>query len=758
MKKKSMTENHKINVLCVEDNLAVVDYISTLLDQAKYSLETINDGQKALDFLLTTTMPPDIILLDYILPSLDGIKILQALKANKKKYTVVFLTADESLETAVTAIKEGAIDYLAKSSYLKTELNIKIEKAYQFHQERLKTEYYEEQLALLSLAVEQSPNSFVITDLEGNIEYVNKQFSQYTGYNSSDIIGKNPRILKGGEYPRGFFEKLWKTITSGRTWKGEFVNKKKNGEIFYEKAIISPIINKSGEIVSYLGIKEDITELKKTEQALNKVTEEMNHFFTVALDLLCIVDNVTQKFLRLNKAWEDTLGYTIDELINKPYLDFVHPDDLELTRKASMKLTKSGRLINFVNRYRCKDGSYKFIEWSSITNSDGTFYSSAHDITQRKLNELALKESELHFRTIFETANAGIFFCDKNGQFIMVNKALQNMLGYSLQDLYQMDFSQLTHSDDLIVENEKITGLIINEYDHFRIEKRYVSKTGEIIWVDLALAVMREEDKGPYYYVGVVNDISEQKQYETQLKERNFIKDKFFSIIAHDLRSQFSVIRGFSELLTTKDKLTEPERQKIIDSLHASSQNGLTLLEDLLEWSRSQLNKVEFMPEKLSLSALVDNVLLVVRNQAVLKQIEIVININHNHHVIVDKRMMNTVLRNLLENAIKFTPIGGQIMISATIKKNNNIISVKDNGVGMPKDIIEKLFRIDHKHSTQGTEKEKGTGLGLILVREFIEKHGGNISVESELDKGSEFIISIPERPFIEMSKAADVK
>jgi signal transduction histidine kinase len=309
-----------------------------------------------------------------------------------------------------------------------------------------------------------------------------------------------------------------------------------------------------------------------------------------------------------------------------------------------------------------------------------------------------------------------------------------------------MDFSQLTHSDDLIVENEKITGLIINEYDHFRIEKRYVSKTGEIIWVDLALAVMREEDKGPYYYVGVVNDISEQKQYEAELKERNFIKDKFFSIIAHDLRSQFSVIRGFSELLTTKDKFTEPERQKIIDSLHASSQNGLTLLEDLLEWSSSQLNKVEFIPEKLSLPTLIDNVLLVVKNQAILKQIEIVININHNHHVIVDKRMMNTVLRNLLENAIKFTPAGGQIIISAIIEKKYNIISVKDNGVGMPKDIIEKLFRIDHKHSTQGTEKEIGPGLGLILVREFIEKHDGKISVESELDKGSEFIITIPER------------
>ncbi len=614
-----MAESKKINILCIDDELAVTNYIAVLLDKERYSLTTIADGQKALDFLLTTTVPPDIILLDYILPSLDGLKILRALKVSKKRYSVVFLTGDETLETGVTAMKEGAIDYLTKSRYLKTELNIRIEKAYQLHQERLKTEYYKEQLALLSMAVEQSPNSFVLTDLKGNIEYVNKQFTQYTGYTSNDVIGKNPRILKGGDYPRGFFEGLWKAITSGKTWKGEFINKKKNGTLFYEKAIISPVFNRSGEMVSYLGIKEDITELKKTEQALKKVTEEINHFFTVALDLLCIIDNVTYKFIRLNNAWEDTLGYSIDELVNKPFTDFVHPDDLESTRNACMELDKTGRLVNFVNRYRCNDGSYKFIEWSSITNSDGTYYSSAHDITKRILNE-----------------------------------------------------------DDL--------------------------------------------------------------------RNRNLIKDKFFSIIAHDLRSQFSVIRGFSELLKTNSKYNELERQNMVDLLHLSSKNGLAMLEDLLEWSRLQLNKLEFVPEQLNLLTLIEDVFSVIKNQAIFKQIEITSNISSDHKVVVDKRMMNIVLRNLLENAIKFTPKGGQIIVSAVIKKQNNIISVKDNGVGMPQDIVEKLFQIDSKHSTQGTEKEKGTGLGLILVREFIEKHGGKISVKSKVDYGSEFIISIPDR------------
>jgi two-component system, sporulation sensor kinase E len=742
-----MDSIEKLNVLCIEDDLAVADYISSLLDKKKYRVRKINDGKKALDFILSSSEHLDIILLDNYLPSLNGIQILKELKTRKKKYPIIFLTVDDTLETAVLAMKEGAIDYLSKSTYLKAELNIKIEKAYQLFKERLKKDFYEEQLSILSQAIEQSPNSVVITNKDGEIEYINKKFTQYTGYNFDEVKGKNPRILKTDSYEPGFFEKLWNTITSGKIWKGEFVNRKKNGELFYEKASITPIRNKSGEIVSYLGIKEDITELKKMGEALTKKNEEMDRFFTVVADLLCIIDNTTQKFIRLNKAWENTLGYSINELTGKSYIDFVHPDDIELTLHTYKTLVELGRVTNFVNRYKCKNGDYKFIEWSAINNDDGTSYSSAHDITERKLNELAIKESETRFRSIFEMANAGIFFSDKNGQLILVNQALQDMVEYSNKELYLMDFNQFTHLDDLAKENEMLQKLISGMINQYRIEKRYVSKSGKITWVDLAIAVIRKDSGDPLYYVGVVNDISERKQYEQQLKSINSTKDKFFSIISHDLRNQFSGILGLSEvLMVKKNVLNETSRDKYISLLYQSSESALALLENLLEWSRLQLNRLELNQKQLPLFDIGQEVYSMIENQSTLKQITVENAVDKNQQILADRNMITTVLRNILNNAIKFTPIGGQIVISSWYENKSDFISIRDTGIGMTQETINKLFKIGNAHSTYGTEKEKGSGLGLILCREFINKHGGEINIRSEVGKGSEFIISLPSK------------
>lgn len=732
-----------INVLCIDDEVSIAEYISTLLDKDKYSVKSITDGSVALDFLLSTQEPPDVVLLDYILPSMDGMHILKELNVHKKEYAVIFFTVDETLETAVTAMKEGALDYLTKNKNLKTELNIKIEKAYQTHQERLKKEYYEEQLSMLKLAMKQSPASIVITNKKGEIEYVNDKFTQYTGYAAREVLGENPRILKTDNYPPGFFEKLWQTIAAGRTWKGEFKNRKKNGEIFFEKAIITAIKNKHGDIVSYLGIKEDITELKKAEQALKQKTEEINNFFTVVVDLLSIIDSTSSKIIKVNNAWESTLGFTSEELIGKSYTDFVHPDDQKMTEEAAHELMKKGRLLNFVNRYRCKDGSYKFIEWSCINVNDGTFYSSARDITERKQKEQALKESEDRFRSIFEMANAGIFFADQNGQMMMVNKAFEDMVEYSAKELFNMDFGQLTHPDDMDRENELIKELIFNEIKQYRIEKRYVSKTGNIIWADLAVTDIHDEYGKPGAYVGVAKNISERKKHEHQLKEMITSKDKFFSIISHDLRNQFASLQGLTQLLKEKD-YSKSEKNRFIELLNLSSKSGLALLEDLLKWSRSQINKLELVPEKINLQEMLTDVGLVVQNQATLKQVDVINAVNDAVVITADRHMISTVLRNLINNAIKFTPSGGRIVVSAKTISMVDIISVRDNGVGMTQDIVDKIFRIDAKHSTPGTEKEIGTGLGLILCKEFVDKHGGEIIVKSEPGKGSEFIIKLP--------------
>ena len=237
------------------------------------------------------------------------------------------------------------------------------------------------------------------------------------------------------------------------------------------------------------------------------------------------------------------------------------------------------------------------------------------------------------------------------------------------------------------------------------------------------------------------------KKQNAELKELNATKDKFFSIIAHDLKSPFNTMLGFSNLLVKKiDKYDKQKQIKFLNILNTDIKNTFNLLENLLYWSQSQRGTIEFSPEKEKLYLLSTGIIELLNQTFINKLITIKNKIPKNIEVNADKDMLATILRNLISNAIKFTHKGGIIEIGVETRHALSLteIYVKDNGVGIEKEIQTKLFKITETTSTKGTENEKGTGLGLILCKEFVEKHGGEIWVESEVGKGSKFIFTLP--------------
>ncbi len=237
------------------------------------------------------------------------------------------------------------------------------------------------------------------------------------------------------------------------------------------------------------------------------------------------------------------------------------------------------------------------------------------------------------------------------------------------------------------------------------------------------------------------------KATNQNLRILNATKDKFFSIIAHDLRSPFNALLGFSEILLKMHKKYDNEkREEIIQSMNSSIIATFRLLENLLEWSLSQSGKIQFSPENLNLKEILHETMIGVQESANKKDIQIINTISENKIIYADKNMINTVFRNLISNAIKFTNSGQHITLSLKeqIDSRFHEIAIIDTGVGIPEDKIDDLFRIDRNTSTRGTNNEKGTGLGLIICKEFVEKHGGKIWVESEPEKGSEFHFTIP--------------
>lgn len=234
-------------------------------------------------------------------------------------------------------------------------------------------------------------------------------------------------------------------------------------------------------------------------------------------------------------------------------------------------------------------------------------------------------------------------------------------------------------------------------------------------------------------------------QQNTELQQLNATKDKFFSIISHDLKGPLNSLTSFSGLLINYfDSLSKEEIQTLAKDLDKSLKNLFALLENLLEWSRSQTGAIEFKPEAFNVSDLMQENTDLLNAQARVKEITLSYSGSQPIMVMAHKNSVTTVIRNLISNAIKFTPKGGTITLSATRNNEEAFISIADSGVGMSKEVIDKIFRIDAKHSTKGTADEKGTGLGLVLCKDFVEKNNGSIGVQSEEGKGSTFYFTLP--------------
>jgi len=230
-----------------------------------------------------------------------------------------------------------------------------------------------------------------------------------------------------------------------------------------------------------------------------------------------------------------------------------------------------------------------------------------------------------------------------------------------------------------------------------------------------------------------------------KLEELNKTKNKLFSIIAHDLRSPFNGILGLSELLMETVKKFEIEKsEQYLKIIISSAQNTLVLLDNLLNWARTQTGQLNFNPQKIILTPIIKGIIQISNLSAVAKNISLVQNKTEDIEVYADGNMLKIIIRNLISNAIKFTNQGGKITVSAKKEPDRVEITISDNGVGMSEESVNKLFRIATNETTMGTADEKGSGLGLILCRELVEKHGGRIWVESLLGKGSSFIFTLP--------------
>lgn len=418
----------------------------------------------------------------------------------------------------------------------------------------------------------------------------------------------------------------------------------------------------------------------------------------------------------------------------------------EFLQKVFETRIKQGCKISFIDQ---KDPViYNLISGISFEENSKCFLL-AIEITDIDL----LKTSAIRFRNLFESLKDGILILDADkGKITDVNKTLSELIGFDAEELMGKYVWEVPVFRDIVKSKEEIPDLenIIRNHNTLK-------NGNKTIEVEIVTNVYEFGNKKEVQLN--FRDITERVQYQRDLEESktrleengkrleelNAAKDKFVSIMSHDLKSPFSSIIGFSELLSEKiEKEEYNDIKKYAEYIQKSSKTAMDLLSNLIEWSRSQNGRLDFNRECINFELLIDEALKYSLDAAEQKSITLINEVPGNLMLFVDKAMINTVMRNLISNAIKFTNSGGKVNISAIREKGHTMVSVKDNGIGMEPEIQEKLFQLGKSITTTGTKQETGTGLGLLLCKEFVEKHKGNIWVESKPGEGSVFNFTIP--------------
>jgi PAS domain S-box-containing protein len=591
---------------------------------------------------------------------------------------------------------------------------------------------------------------------DGTITYINERFVAILGY-SAEIIGKNIRILLDPQYLINNIFDL-KEFKNNPNRKIELPIISKFGNIHYFNTKFSPIFFENKTIKYFIGFFYEITSEKKLEKEFYL----FKSLFEASKDGIAIIAN--GKIVLSNDSFASIFGYNKkEEVVNNNLIDFVSSNDVvkvaEYFQLLEQRKEVPGR-IEFLGRR--KDNSSFFLEVSpSIVDIDSKSFVviDARDVTERKRVQQAIRESEEKYRNITENIDDFLFTFERVGKVLkplFYTFSVEKITGYTQSEflLESTLFLRIIYPDDFQLVKNKLNTILhsriqVSEEMEFRI----LNKRGNIVWVRTKINVIRNSNGIISKIYGLVSDISLRKKAEEELNRStenliklNETKDKFISIISHDLRTPFSSILGFTDLLLVDEELTEDEKKQYVRFIQESSKSMLALVNSLLDWTRLQTGRIKFEPEKISARMIIINSINSLSGAAFQKNINLRSEVEKNVTIYADNSLMTQVFNNLISNAIKFTKPGGEIIISASPSKKTRFyeFSVRDNGVGIKPENMKELFRIDTKYSSEGTAGEKGTGLGLSLVNEIIEKHGGNIWVESEYGKGSNFKFLLP--------------
>lgn len=620
----------------------------------------------------------------------------------------------------------------------------------------------EAQLRLHAAALEAAANGIVITDRQGDITWVNQAYTHMTGYAPADVLGQNPRLLKSGKHTPEFYRKLWNTILAGEVWRGEIINRRKDGSLYFDEMTITPVHATGDGITHFIAIKQDVTARKRTEESLRASEAKLNAISTSALDAIIMIDN-EGKVIFWNRAAEGILGYSQAEILGQNFHHLLAPQRYLAEFEqgfARFRATGTGPVVGKVVTLAAlhRDGHEFPIELSlGAMRLDDQWCGVGvlRDISARKRAEEALRLSEERFRNAFNFAGVSMGLTDLQGRFVEVNPACCQMLGYTRAELVGSSFQKITHPDDVNADLEQLKQLLAGEIDSYQIEKRNLHKEGRILWVLKTASLVRDQAGQPFQILAQVQDITARKHAEEQLRTLNVELERrvrertgqleatnkeleaFAYSVSHDLRAPLRGIDGFSQALLEDyhDKLDE-SGQDCLRRVRAATQRMGHLIDDILQLSR--LSRSAMQREAVDLSVIASRVVAELQTLEPTRAIDIYL--APQLMATGDARLLEVVLMNLLGNAWKFTSKRADARIEFGVT-GRGAFFVRDNGAGFDPAYADRLFTpFQRLHSTA---EFPGTGIGLATVQRIIHRHAGEVWAESAVNEGATFYFTL---------------